>query len=311
MLQPIEKRRVLLFIVFTFAIAWLIAAVIFATGGLLNSPMIIPSLGVRLSTLLLALGVMSAPALGNILTRWITHEGKRNLWLKPFTQKRLGVFWLAGWLVPAGLVLLGMVVFFGVFPSYFDRDMIGLTQLAGTQTQGVSLSPKMILLVSLLQALLLAPVLNSFFTFGEEFGWRAYLLPKLLPLGEKKVSILTGLVWGVWHAPIIAMGHNYGVDYHGYPWLGIIIMILFCVFFGVFMAWITLKEGSVWPAVVAHAVLNGVAGFPLMLTVGEPNPILGPFIVGAVAGIPVLLLGVLLLVLPNALRRGQPRLYVE
>jgi membrane protease YdiL (CAAX protease family) len=37
--------------------------------------------------------------------------------------------------------------------------------------------------------------------FGEEYGWRGYLLPKLLPLGELRASLIVGVIWGVWHFP--------------------------------------------------------------------------------------------------------------
>jgi len=311
MLEPIQKQRVILFVVITFALAWLMALVIYLTGGLQNSPMILPELNMSLATVLLAVGVMSTPAIGNVLTRVITREGKQDLWLKPFTQKKAGLSWLAGWLVPAGLVLVGMAVFYTFFPNYYDSGRETLKKLTETQTAGLPISPNFILLISLVQGLLLAPFLNGLFTFGEEFGWRAYLLPKLLPLGGRKAALISGAIWGVWHAPIIAMGHNYGVDYAGFPWLGMVMMTLFCVLFGVFMAWITLKEGSVWPAVIAHAVLNGVAAFPAMLTLGEPSPILGPFLMGAVAGIPLLILAVVLLSLPNTFVRGEARLYSE
>jgi uncharacterized protein len=45
--------------------------------------------------------------------------------------------------------------------------------------------------------------------FGEEFGWRGYLLPKLLPLGEVKAAIIVGLIWGPWHLPVLIVGLNY------------------------------------------------------------------------------------------------------
>jgi membrane protease YdiL (CAAX protease family) len=46
---------------------------------------------------------------------------------------------------------------------------------------------------------LLAGTLLS--VFGEEYGWRGYLLPKLLPLGELRASLIVGVIWGVWHFP--------------------------------------------------------------------------------------------------------------
>jgi CAAX amino terminal protease family. len=45
--------------------------------------------------------------------------------------------------------------------------------------------------------------------FGEEFGWRGYLLPKLLPLGEVKAAVIVGLIWGPWHLPVLIVGLNY------------------------------------------------------------------------------------------------------
>ena len=47
--------------------------------------------------------------------------------------------------------------------------------------------------------LLLAGTLLS--VFGEEYGWRGYLLPRLLPLGELRASLLVGVIWGAWHFP--------------------------------------------------------------------------------------------------------------
>lgn len=40
--------------------------------------------------------------------------------------------------------------------------------------------------------------------FGEEFGWRGYLLPRLLTdrRRSREVLVIIGLIWGVWHFPV-------------------------------------------------------------------------------------------------------------
>jgi len=51
--------------------------------------------------------------------------------------------------------------------------------------------------------------IGTLLAFGEEFGWRGYLLPKLLPLGEVKAALIVGLIWGPWHLPLLIVGLNY------------------------------------------------------------------------------------------------------
>lgn len=159
-----------------------------------------------------------------------------------------------------------------------------------------AINPWMIVISQTITALLIAPLLNAIPILGEEFGWRAYLQPKLMPLGGRKTMVWMGIIWGVWHAPIIAMGHNYGLDYPGAPWLGILAMTWFTFLFGTFIGWATLRAGSVWPAVIGHGALNGIAGIYAFLTQGTPNLVLGPVVAGFIGslGIAVVTLIILL-----------------
>ena len=63
-MEAIEKKRVLVFLGFAFGIAWLISLAIFLTGGLANSPIIVPELNLSLASVLMAVGLMWAPGLG-------------------------------------------------------------------------------------------------------------------------------------------------------------------------------------------------------------------------------------------------------
>jgi hypothetical protein len=99
--------------------------------------------------------------------------------------------------------------------------------------------------------------------------------------------ILMGVIWGLWHWPILALGYNYGFEYSGAPWLGMLVFIWFTTTFGTILGWLTIRGGSVWPAVIGHGALNGIAALPALFILGEPNPLLGPLAHGLIAGIPM------------------------
>lgn len=111
--------------------------------------------------------------------------------------------------------------------------------------------------------------------------------------------IFTGLIWGFWHAPVIAMGHNYGFGYPGAPWTGILTFTIVPVFYSVFLGWTTLKAKSVWPAAISHASLNGTAAAFIFFTKGEPNPLLGPSAAGFIGASGFALAAVWILLRPG------------
>jgi len=288
MAKQLELKRIMVFIAIAYSIAWLVALVVYLTGGYLHGQLI-PGTRIPLAIPLLAVFYMGAPAAANLLTRTFTAEGWQHLYLRP-KIKQGWPFWLIAWFGPGLLTLAGIAIFFLVFPQYYDPQLQVIQQMlqsaSGNASQNIPVfNPWMIVLVQTLQALLIAPVLNSLATLGEEFGWRAYLLPKLMPLGWRKASLLMGLVWGVWHWPLIAMGHNYGVDYGGYPWAGLLMTLWVMFLFGVFLGWVSLRGRSVWPAVIGHGALNGIAGLGLLLVMGKPNPLLGPSPAGLVGSL--------------------------
>jgi uncharacterized protein len=102
--------------------------------------------------------------------------------------------------------------------------------------------------------LLLIAVPVTLFTFGEEYGWRGYLLPRLLPLGEIRASVLLGLIWGVWHLPLLLAGLNYPVVN---VWLAIIVFTFVTVALSFTYTWFYVaSSGSVLVAAVFHASTN-------------------------------------------------------
>jgi membrane protease YdiL (CAAX protease family) len=304
----LDTRRILIYLAWAFGLAWIASLVIYLTGGLRDSPELFPGTGITLAFVLLAGPVMWAPALAHILTRLLTREGWQDVGLRP-RLKRGWPYWLAAWFLPGLLSLLGLAVFFLLFPRHYDpslgtlRQMIASRAPEGVDVEGIQLWA--IVAVQVVQAMLISPPINGLATFGEEFGWRGYLQPKLMPLGGRRAMAWMGLIWGVWHWPAILMGHNYGVDYPGVPWLGPLAMVWFTLVLGIFVGWLTLKARSVWPAVIGHAAVNGMANLGLIFSQNQPNPLLGPAPVGLIGGIGFTIVALLIWFSPWGLREPQ------
>ncbi len=291
----INKKRLYVFLAFAFGLSWLIAAIIFITGGLTNSLELIPNTGITLALVLLASGYMWGPATAHVLTRVVTKSDWKNLYLRPFIKKQWP-YLLAGWFLPGILTIIGTVLFFLFFPNFFDNKLSFITEQLTTLGISAYLTPLQFAAIQTLSALLISSPINSIATFGEEFGWRAFLLPELAPLGNRKALILSSIIWGIWHWPIIIMGHNYGLNYPGYPWLGLIATMWLTLSVGIFFGWLSIKGKSVWPAVLAHGALNGLASIGLLFQNTSTPMILGPTPAGIIGCIPFTILSIFILI---------------
>ncbi len=128
--------------------------------------------------------------------------------------------------------------------------------------------------VLLVLSLLGGALLNGVLTLSEELGWRGYLWNLWRPLGFWRACFLTGLVWGVWHAPVIAAGYNYPDAPVAGPLLMTVFTLLLCPTMGHFRE----KAGSVFGASIFHGVLNAFAPLSLFMIAADSilqNGILG------------------------------------
>jgi membrane protease YdiL (CAAX protease family) len=105
--------------------------------------------------------------------------------------------------------------------------------------------------------LMVSALVVTLFTFGEEYGWRGYLLPRLLPLGEIRASLLLGVIWALWHLPLLVAGLNYpGVN----VWLAISVFTFVTVALSFTYTWVYVaSSGSVLVTAVFHASTNNFA----------------------------------------------------
>ena len=276
-MDKLDIRRVTVYLLIAFGFSWTVGLLIYLTGGITGSQPVVSGSPITWALPLLTL-YMLGPAIGNIGARLLTREGRHDLWLRP--RFRQGwKYWLIAWVLTPLMVLAGGALYFLLFPADLNLDALsgeGIPGLPDTAVPG-----GLILLLNIGAAILIAPLINALPILGEEFGWRGYLQPKLLPLGERKMYLLVGIIWAAWHWPVIWMGFNYP----GYPLVGSLAMIWFTFVVGTFFGWATLRAKSVWPAVIGHGALNGTANIWLLFLAGETNPLVGPFVVGVLGGV--------------------------
>ena len=220
---------------------------------------------------------------------------------------------LAAWLIPALLMVLGAAIFFLCFPARFDlsgKTFLAQLEAAGpealAQYQAQALPVSVFLLIQTAAALTYAPFINIFPSLGEEIGWRGVMLPRLKErFGRRKGLLLGGLIWGAWHWPVMLLaGYESGLSSWGFPVLGMLAFCLFAAALGIFLDFLYEKTGSIWYPSLGHGAVNAAAGVPLLfLDPAFANEIiLGPSLHGLIAGIPLLLFGLLLLLRPKAKR---------
>lgn len=233
--KKLEAKRLGIFLLFAFTLSWIPAIIfnrIFGYHEWFETN--------KMPILFWCVGY--GPALANVITRKLTHEGWHDSMLHLRLKGNMKYYLLAVILVSLMSIPQGVLATL----LYGDGDWSEL----GTQFTWQEF-------VSSLMLVLTTSPLIAFNTFGEEFGWRGYMNQKMEPLiGTAGTIFVGGIIWGVWHAELTVAGHNFGTDYAGYPYLGIITMCILCMFWGMVLMWLTKKTGSVYPAAIFHAMLN-------------------------------------------------------
>jgi len=210
-------------------------------------------------------GVMFVPALCAVIARlFVEREGFGDAGLR----WGRGRYYLWAWLLPIGFGLAAMGLAILLRQAEFDPWMTELMVRIRKSAPTMKIPPIHLLRIYFIAgSLTQAVVFNTIPCFGEEFGWRGYLLVRLLPLGTGRALVLSGAIWGLWHAPIVLRGHSFP----DHPQLGVLLMTTFCVLLGVVLGWLRLASGSVFPAAVGHASINGPASTTLAFLRGRSD----------------------------------------
>ncbi|MGN1148415.1 MAG: lysostaphin resistance A-like protein, partial [Lachnospiraceae bacterium] len=238
------KKRIGLYLLFSFGLTWGVMIPYFLLGGKYESPTI---------SFILAFSML-CPTIAVVITRKITGEGfrmtgKASLMLGIDLKNKKWIWFLLALIGPILYWDLGELLFYAIFPQAFDPSVL--------DTLGI---PRNYLFLIPLSGIS-SSFLISFGALGEEIGWRSYLYPKLEELyGTKKAILFGGIIWGVWHYPGICAGHSFGHGYFGEPWTGFLVFTIYTIAMGTILFYLTKKTGSVWAAAFLHAANNTFSG---------------------------------------------------
>ncbi|MGJ0387562.1 lysostaphin resistance A-like protein [Microbacterium sp. CGR1] len=293
----IRVAAVIAFTVLACGLAWLVCLPLWLGDGLAE-----PSAGLLLPVMMLTPAIaalvitftMRIPAPGErvrFLGLWPLRPAKRVVWLM-----------VVGWLAPPLLVGVSVLVaaalgFIRLDPTFAQYA----AEIAGLVPEGTPMPPIELLVFAQIAMIPLGALINSVVAFGEELGWRGWLVPALRPLGTWPTLLISGAIWGLWHSPVILLGYNFGRT----DITGVLFMIGGCVAWGILLGWLRLRSASVWPAVLAHGALNAAAGLVILVAAAQPDLALaGPL---GVAGWIVATVVIAVLVLTGQFRE-QPEL---
>lgn len=228
-----SSKKIAVFLVLTFAFSSVFYYLVLTTHSFPSS---------------YGLGIMWCPGLAAILTQLIFNRSLRGMGWKPGQGRYL----LASYFLPLVYTFIVYAIVWLVGLGRFDPPAL---EKFISEANGPASTPFGAVGTYFAIMLTLGFVINCFAALGEEIGWRGLLVPELAKnLSFPMTALVSGGIWAVWHWPIILSGEYNST---GTPlWFGLICFTIMVIGISFPLAWLRLKSGSLWGAVLLHAAHN-------------------------------------------------------
>jgi uncharacterized protein len=264
-----QKKGIAAFLLIAFGLAWIPWVIAIRHGISVRSPMF------QLASLPSAF----APAFAAFVVRkWVTREGFADAGLRLNLSKWR--YYLVGWFLPVAIVgcIVGLAPLLGI--GMPDFSLVRGCHYLLPPGKVLPYVPNMWLVLG---ALLMTAIFATPLLFGEEFGWRSYLQLRLFPGKPVASAIGTGVIWGLWHFPILVRGYAFPDN----PYSGIIVFTVSTVLLSIVFGWLRLKSRSIWSTSLAHAATNAVGANMSILLFGGGASLLYVLDLGILSWIPL------------------------
>lgn len=290
-------NRTTLFLILTFVISFSLVGLYKLFGGQYDN---------KISGTILAITYMFIPMISAILVEKVIHNEKlkSNLFISFKINKWFFIAWLITPIMSFGTLGISLL-----FPDVtYSPEMTGMVNrfedvLTPEQLEqmenALDTMPIHPIWLAVLQGLIAGATINAIAGFGEELGWRGFLLKSFKEMNFLKASIIIGFIWGIWHSPLILMGHNYPQ----HPEIGVLMMTIWCILLSPLFLYFTVKAKSVIAAAIMHGTLNATAGIAIMVIDGGNDLTVG--MTGLAGFISLILVLVLLFIYDNKLSKEK------
>lgn len=268
----INWGRVGLFYAIAFGGAVIVTGVIAAVSSLAG-----PS-GIAIGQIVTAVLYMPLPLVASVIVE--RRAGRRLLLADEWARLRTAFWRTIGPSMGFALLVIALVLVLGFAVAALAglAGIPGAGRLVAGQSEfqqhlvqivpgaaGVALPPIAVVASSILSGIVAGFTINAVFAFGEEYGWRGVLADELRGLGAFRANLIIGVLWGLWHAPIIlVMGHNYPTQ-RGW---GVLMMVAWTVPLSFLLWWVRERSGSVLAPACLHGAFNGTIGLFALVIVG-------------------------------------------
>jgi membrane protease YdiL (CAAX protease family) len=222
-----------------------------------------PALPTLMFPLAMSAFLSYSPAIASLIARLCLREGVKDVSFRlrgPWTIQAMAIGWL--WPVVCGSVTYGTAWIAG-FTRFQSTSLSspygswGPENLVGFSIYGL---PPLAAFGVRLAACLLFAFVGCLQSFGEELGWRGYLLTRLFDAKIPAPVFWNGLVWGLWHVPYVLLQTPGGRQLEPRS-VSLFFFVAGTVANAYLLSYLRLRSGSIWPAVLAHSSGNVVFTF--------------------------------------------------
>jgi membrane protease YdiL (CAAX protease family) len=263
-----DRRTLVVFLGIAFGWTWLVGLALFVLRIPLSSPIAVPILAILYMPTPFVAALIAERGLRRSRFAFPRGRGLIAFFLLPvlailaFAVLHLALTGLAGNLL--GLPGFGTLA---TTAADLEESLTALVGPAALATASAPPPPIVLALAGLAGSIVAGWTINGLFALGEEYGWRGLLWEHLRGRGVVRGNLILGAVWGLWHAPLILQGYNYGDQ----PLLGVVAMVVFAIPMSFVLTALRELTSSVIPAAAAHGMFNALASVLVLLTLhGEP-----------------------------------------